>query len=93
MQSHAEAYLKRLLEAVIPEYQAAPGLSALRVLRRSLVGYEEIATVTTWQSEEHMQKFCEPSPPSSPSSVSIQREPPHVYEIVFDAAHAHGAES
>lgn len=93
MESHAEAYLKRLLEAVVPICQAAPGLSALTVLRRSLVGYEEIAIVTTWESEEHMQSFSESSALSSPCSVLIQREPPHVYQIVFEASHAQAAES
>jgi hypothetical protein len=93
MQPHAEAYLNRLLEAVIPAYQATPGLSALTVLRRSLVGYEEITTVTTWQSEQHMQSFYESTPVSSPSGVLIQRDPPHVYQVVFDASHTQETES
>ena len=92
MQSHVKTHLKRLLEGVIPAYQAAPGLSALKVLRRSLVGYDEIATVTTWQSEEHMQRFFESSPLSNQSSVLIEREPPQVYRLVFEASHAHEAE-
>jgi hypothetical protein len=92
MQSHVEAHLKRMLEGVIPAYQAAPGLSTLMVLRRSLVGYEEITTVTTWQSEEHMQRFFESSPLTTPSTVLIQREPPQVYHLVFEAFHRLEAE-
>jgi heme-degrading monooxygenase HmoA len=92
MQSHVEAHLKRLLEGVIPAYQAAPGLLTISVLRRSLVGYEEITTVTTWQSEEHMQKFCESNPLPSQYGVFHEKEPPHVYQIVFNASCAHEAE-
>lgn len=92
MQSHTEPYLKRLLEAVIPAYEAAPGLLTVAVLRRSLVGYEEIATVTTWESEEHMQRFCESSPEMSQSGVFNQKEPPQLYQLVFDASHAKEAE-
>jgi heme-degrading monooxygenase HmoA len=66
MQSQRKPYLKRLLEAVIPAYEAAPGLLIVEVLRRLLVGYEEIPTETTWESEEHMQGFCESSPVIEP---------------------------
>lgn len=93
MQSQAEPYLKQLLEALTPACQATPGLSALRVLRRSLVGYEEISMVTIWESEERMQGFCEPIPVSSQSSVLIQREPPLVYQLVFDSSHVQETES
>lgn len=93
MQSHAEPYLKRLLDAVIPAYQAAPGLLAIEVLRRSLVGYDEILTVTTWQSEEHMQSFCEPSFETSYSGALTQRESPQIYQIVFDASHSQEGQS
>ena len=86
MQSHAEAYLQRLLEAVIPAYQEAPGLSAIMVLRRSLVGYEEISTITTWQSEEHMRWFFEAEPVSSTKGVAVQGKPPNLYQLVFDAS-------
>lgn len=92
MQSHVEAYSKKLLQTVIPAYQAAPGLLAIAVLRRSLVGYEEIATVTTWQSEEHMQKFCESSSATSQTGASIQREPPQLYQVLFNARCTHEAE-
>jgi heme-degrading monooxygenase HmoA len=85
VQSHAESYLKRLLGSVIPAYEAASGLLTVAVLRRSLVGYEEFATVTTWQSEEHMQNFCESNPAISQSGTSIQREPPQLYQVVFNA--------
>ena len=88
MQSQAEPYLKGLLEALIPAYQTTPGLSALKVLRRSLVGYEEISMVTTWESEERMRGFREPLPMSSPNSALIQREPPHVYQLIFDSSRA-----
>ena len=93
MQSHAESYLKQLLKAVIPAYQAAPGLLTVALLRRSLVGYEEIAIVTTWESEEHMQRFCDSSPVMSQSGASIQREPPQLYQVVFNAFHGHKDES
>ena len=86
MQSHAEAYLLQLLEAVIPSYQEAPGLSAIMVLRRSLVGYEEISTITTWHSEEHMRSFFEAEPVSSTKDVSVQGKPPNLYQLVFDAS-------
>jgi len=93
MESHAEAYLKRLLEAVIPSYRAVPGLTAIKVLRRPLVAYEEISILTTWKSEEHMRKFSEPNPVSSPDSALIQREPPHIYQLVLDAFHTQEADS
>lgn len=92
MQSHAEPYLRKLLDAVIPAYQTASGLLAMVVLRRSLVAYEEIATVTTWQSAAHMQKFCESSPATSHSGVLPPREPPQLYQVVFDAFHTDEAE-
>lgn len=86
MESHVEAYLTRLLETVIPAYQEAPGLSAITVLRRSLVGYEEISTITSWQSEEHMRWFFEAEPVSSTKGISVQGKPPNVYQLVFDAS-------
>jgi len=86
MQSHAEAYLQRLLEAVIASYQEAPGLSTIMVLRRSLVGYEEISTITTSESEEHMRSFFEAEPVSSTTGVSVQGKPPNLYQLVFDAS-------
>lgn len=91
MQSHARSYLKHLLEDVIPAYQTAPGLLTVVVLRRPLVGYEEIATVTTWQSEEHMQKFCESRPETSHTGVLPEREPAQLYEVVFNAFFGHEA--
>ena len=85
IQSHVEAYLKWLLEERIPGYQAAPGFSAIVVLRRSLVGYEEITTIAMWQSAEEMQRFATQSLCPGFGGVLLQREPPHVYELVFYA--------
>jgi hypothetical protein len=85
IQSHIDAYLKWLREEIIPGYQAAQGFSAIVVLRRSLVGYEEITTVTMWQSAEEMQRFATQSLCPGFGGVLLQREPPHVYELVFYA--------
>lgn len=85
IQSHAAIYLKWLLETIIPGYQAAQGFSAIVVLRRSLVGYEEITTITMWQSAEEMQSFAGQSLYSDFGGVLLQREPPHIYELVFSA--------
>lgn len=85
IQSHAEAYLKWLLEKIIPGYQAAPGFSAIVVLRRSLVAYEEITTITMWQSAEQMQSFANQCLKSGFDGVLLQREQPHVYELIFHA--------
>ena len=86
MQSHVDGYLKRLLDYVIPEFQAAQGLSTVMILRRSLVGYEEIATITTWQSREYMQSFFESKVGTTSNAVLIQREPAHDFDVVFHAS-------
>jgi heme-degrading monooxygenase HmoA len=91
MQSHVDDYLKRMLDYIIPEFQAAQGLLAIKILRRRLVGYEEVTTITTWQSGEQMRCFCESTDFTSPGDALLQREPPHVYDLVFDADSDHDA--
>lgn len=86
MQSHVDGYLKRMLNKVIPEYQAAEGLLTVMILRRSLVGYEEITTITTWHSREYMQSFFESKVGTTSNAVLIQREPAHDFDVVFHAS-------
>lgn len=93
IQSHAEAFVKWLLDKVIPGYQPAPGFSAIVVLRRSLVGYEEITTITMWRSAEQVQSFANQPLWPGFGGVLLQREPPQAYEIVFSADCDHEPES
>jgi hypothetical protein len=86
-QSHVDTYLERLLEIAMPMYKATTSVSAIMVLRRSLVAYEEVITITTWQSIEKMKGFQTDFPIKElvPGAVLIQREPPHLYQVVVDA--------
>jgi len=86
MQSHVDGYLKRMLNNVMPEYQEAEGLLTVMILRRSLVGYEEITTITTWHSREYMQSFFESKVGTTSNAVLIQREPAHDFDVVFHAS-------
>jgi len=86
MQSHVDGYLKRMLTNVMPEYQGAEGLLTVMILRRSLVGYEEITTITTWHSREYMQSFFESKVGTTSNAVLIQREPAHDFDVVFHAS-------
>lgn len=91
-QSHGDFYLQHLLDTAVPAYQAAPGLLAILVLKRSLVAYDEITTITTWRSTEHMRNCCESSAVTTTSAALLEREPPHVYQVIFDASRADQAE-
>lgn len=85
MQSHVDAYLSHLLDTIVPEFQSVPGLLAIKVLRRSLVAYEEITMITTWKSGERIPSFRGLTAAAIPEIAVLERESPHDYEVVFDA--------
>jgi len=56
------------------------------VLRRSLIGYEEITVMTSWDSEEDLRNSLQLSTAGTEISVAtIQRESPNLYQVVLDA--------
>lgn len=71
-------YLTDLSERVLPLYRRAEGLQSVSVLRRHLIAYGEIATLSVWHSKEAMEDFCrEPLP--LPTGTVIRHE-----ALVFD---------
>jgi heme-degrading monooxygenase HmoA len=82
--SELEMYLEHLRIKTIPAYEAAAGLISVALVRRQFVEYVEVATISTWQSEEAMTRFlglAAPIDPSQPVRSLIEWEA-HIYEMV-----------
>ncbi len=78
-----ESYLEELRDNVIPLYSGAAGIVSVSVLKRHLVGYGEIATVSTWSSIDEMSEFFRSQlPPSLGSRHTVIRREPLTYEVV-----------
>ena len=82
--SELEMYLEHLRIKTIPAYEASPGLISVVLVRRQFAEYVEVATISTWQSEEAMARFLghavllDPSPPM----ISMVEWDAHIYEMV-----------
>lgn len=78
-----ESYLDELRQTVIPLYSCAVGLVSVSILRRRLVGYGEVATVSTWESSQVMSDFFDHVLPASATSAhTVIRKEPLTYELV-----------
>jgi hypothetical protein len=78
-----ETYLEELRNNVIPLYSGAVGIVSVSILKRHLVGYGEIATVSAWSSIEEMSEFFHSQlPPSLGSRHTVIRREPLTYELV-----------
>ncbi len=82
--SELEMYLEHLRIKIIPAYEASPGLISVVLVRRQFAEYVEVATISTWQSEEAMARFVGHAvlpDPSQPVSSMVEWAA-HVYEMV-----------
>ena len=59
-------HLRRLQRDVIPAYEAALGIVSIQLLRRSLVAYDELLTISVWESEDVLVRFLETLPLGEP---------------------------
>jgi hypothetical protein len=81
-----ESYVDDLRRCVIPLHTDATGLVSVSILRRQLVAYGEVATVSTWKSCDAMGEFAlNKLPPSAGSLYTVLRREPLTYELVFCA--------
>jgi heme-degrading monooxygenase HmoA len=61
-QSQAKDYLAYLQTTILPRYRSAPGLVSVQLLRRPVVAYVEVLTLSTWQTEDSLKGFAEIEP-------------------------------
>jgi heme-degrading monooxygenase HmoA len=79
------AYLDHVRSSEIPDYEFAPGLHSVSLLRRECVAYVEVMTVSLWNSEKALRRFMQSR--SIPKHVrndggEIQLEK-RTYELLF----------
>ena len=55
---HIEDFLAKLRVEVLPAYTSADGILSVLVLRRALVGYNEVMVLSLWESKEAVFKFA-----------------------------------
>jgi len=76
-------YLERLQRDAIPAYEAALGIVSIQLLRRSLVAYDELLTLSVWESEEALTRFLERPPlTDAPSDLRGIESEPRIYQLV-----------
>jgi heme-degrading monooxygenase HmoA len=77
-------YLEHVRRNLLPAYNKAPGLDAVHFLHRSLVAYDELVTISVWQSEEALRHFTAGSDPDvgSRELAGIEFEP-RTYKLVL----------
>lgn len=54
-------YFDHVQSDLVPAYRGAPGFDSLYFLHRSLIAYEEVLTVSFWQSEADLVHFVQDS--------------------------------
>jgi len=82
--SELEIYLEHLRIKTIPAYEASPGLISVVLVRREFAEYVEVATISTWQSDDAMARFLGNAvllDPSQPVSSMVEWDA-HIYEMV-----------
>jgi heme-degrading monooxygenase HmoA len=78
-----ESYVDDLRRSVLPLYSDATGLVSVFILRRQLVAYGEVATVSTWKSCDAMGEFVRNKlPPSAASLYTVLRREALTYELL-----------
>ena len=82
--SELEMYLEHLRIKTIPAYEAAAGLISVALVRRHFVEYVEVATISTWESEETMTRFLGEAAPIDPLQPlpSLLEWEAHIYQMV-----------
>jgi heme-degrading monooxygenase HmoA len=55
-------YYEYMENNLVPRYTNSPGLSSIQLLKREFVAYDEITTISSWDSEEAMNAFLETKP-------------------------------
>jgi len=83
-QSQFGKYLEYVEKSVVPAYEVAAGLISVCLLRRTVVGYIELLTLSLWQSDEALTAFLEsqPGPIGLRSDYGAIHMEPHAYEQV-----------
>jgi heme-degrading monooxygenase HmoA len=84
LKTKIEEYLDYAQRTLLPAYEAAAGLNSVHLLQRSLVAYEELITISVWDSEEGLIHFVERCAPQSvgPDLAGIEFEP-HSYTLLL----------
>jgi heme-degrading monooxygenase HmoA len=79
-----DRYLNYVHTTTIPCYESAPGLISVSVFQRPVVGYVELLTLTTWESEQALTRFLQDSLATNndSSDYGVIHMEPHVYEPV-----------
>jgi hypothetical protein len=77
-----ESYVDDLRRSVIPLYSDATGLVSLSMLRRQLVAYGEVVTMSTWESCDAMGEFLLNKLPSAASLYTVFRREALTYELL-----------
>lgn len=79
-----DRYLSYVQTSTMPVYEAAAGLISVSVFQRFVVGYVELLTLTTWQSEQALTRFLDASPATNNdrSNYGVIPMEPHVYELL-----------
>jgi len=83
--SDVDIFLEYVENTVIPIYEAADGLVRVEVLRRSMVSYEEVLTVSFWRSEQNLRRLAisEPATDNIKEKYGAIPLEPRTYEIAF----------
>jgi hypothetical protein len=78
-----DAYLEELRSDVLPLYWRAAGLMSVTVLKRQLIAYGEVATLSCWSSQDQMSEFLNnrSSLPAGANFAVIRKEAV-TYEII-----------
>ena len=77
-------YLDRLHRDAIPAYETAQGIVSIQLLCRSLVAYDELLTISVWESEEALMRFRETRlVTDEPSDLRGIESVPRTYELVM----------
>jgi heme-degrading monooxygenase HmoA len=78
-----DAYLEELRRDVLPLYSQAAGFMSVTILRRQLVAYGEVVTISCWNSEGEIREFLNQQWSLSPGTnfAVIQREAV-TYEVI-----------
>jgi heme-degrading monooxygenase HmoA len=63
--SEFRSYLEEMERITLPAYEGAGGLISVVLLRRVLVAYIEVATISTWRSKEELAQFLKHTSPTA----------------------------
>jgi hypothetical protein len=81
--SQSEAFLKRVTDSLHSDFENAPGLEAVLILKRHFVAYTEASVLSIWNSKEACESFERKRPIAiSPSQDCIVEKDGYTYTVV-----------